>query len=201
MVYLASDYAIAFALDGAAPILSITPAPPITRMDILPRRCARCRYDRLPSDTAPDWQCPACGIAYNKAGDAPYVRPVGARVAPPSRRSSRRIVWFAIAVSVVGSLYVMQHRQHAPAARLATAQPKVVMYATTWCGYCTKARAFFARHGIGYVEIDVEHDARANHINKLLGGNGIPTILVGDDEWVHGFDEQALTRLLAPWMR
>jgi hypothetical protein len=28
--------------------------------------CPKCGYERKPSDTAPDWQCPACGIAMEK---------------------------------------------------------------------------------------------------------------------------------------
>lgn len=32
--------------------------------------CQRCGYNRQPSDDAPDWQCPACGIAYIKADAA-----------------------------------------------------------------------------------------------------------------------------------
>ena len=28
--------------------------------------CPKCHYERKPSETAPDWQCPACGIAYAK---------------------------------------------------------------------------------------------------------------------------------------
>lgn len=28
--------------------------------------CPKCQYQRKPADTAPDWQCPACGIAYQK---------------------------------------------------------------------------------------------------------------------------------------
>lgn len=30
--------------------------------------CPRCGYTRQASDLAPDWQCPKCGVAYNKAG-------------------------------------------------------------------------------------------------------------------------------------
>ena len=29
--------------------------------------CPNCRYQRKPTDVAPDWQCPACGVAYTKA--------------------------------------------------------------------------------------------------------------------------------------
>jgi len=29
--------------------------------------CPKCQYQRQPSDHAPDWQCPGCGVAYAKA--------------------------------------------------------------------------------------------------------------------------------------
>ena len=41
--------------------------------------CPKCHYERKPSDTAPDWQCPACGIAYVK-----YHPPVAAVPASPA---------------------------------------------------------------------------------------------------------------------
>lgn len=28
--------------------------------------CPKCQYQRVASDTAPDWQCPKCSVAYNK---------------------------------------------------------------------------------------------------------------------------------------
>jgi len=37
--------------------------------------CPKCGYERKPADTAPDWQCPACGIAYVKFRQTPEVRP------------------------------------------------------------------------------------------------------------------------------
>jgi ribosomal protein L37AE/L43A len=30
------------------------------------KQCPKCNYVRKPSDTAPDWQCPCCHVAYNK---------------------------------------------------------------------------------------------------------------------------------------
>ena len=45
--------------------------------------CPKCGYVRKPSDTAPDWQCPSCGIAYAKLHAAP---PVAAAVAPVDAR-------------------------------------------------------------------------------------------------------------------
>jgi glutaredoxin len=173
-------------------------------MYITPKRCPRCRYERRSTDTAPDWQCPSCEVAYNKAEEAAYVRPVVTPVARPTRRSGG-ILWFVIALVLLaaGGMYAMQDRQRerGAATRAATTQPEVVMYATTWCGYCARARAFFTEHGISYVELDIERDARAEQMNRLLGGGGIPTILVGKDGLVHGFDERALSRMLGPWMR
>lgn len=37
-------------------------------------KCPKCEYIRKPTDHNPDWQCPSCGIAYNKAV-APKPRP------------------------------------------------------------------------------------------------------------------------------
>jgi glutaredoxin len=78
-------------------------------------------------------------------------------------------------------------------------QPEVIMYATDWCPHCKRARTFFERHGIAYVEYDVERNGNAWRENKKLGGGGVPTIVVGDDV-VRGFSEPRLTQLLGPWM-
>jgi len=75
----------------------------------------------------------------------------------------------------------------APAAR-AGSTPEVVMYATSWCPYCAKARAYFAESGIAYVEHDVEKSARARAEFKRLGGRAVPLIVVGREK-MNGFSE------------
>lgn len=77
-------------------------------------------------------------------------------------------------------------------------QPRVVMYATSWCPYCARARAFFRTHGIQYIERDVEKDEAAREDFRRFGG-GVPLITVGE-ELVRGFDERALRRALGPWL-
>ncbi|WP_028453918.1 tetratricopeptide repeat protein [Chitinilyticum litopenaei] len=37
--------------------------------------CPKCRYQRQATDSAPDWQCPSCGVAYAKVGAAPAPTP------------------------------------------------------------------------------------------------------------------------------
>ena len=64
---------------------------------------------------------------------------------------------------------------------------EVFLYATSWCGYCKKARAYMARNGIKYREYDIEKDRFANARYKRLGGRGIPFLVKGD-EVVKGFN-------------
>jgi len=56
---------------------------------------------------------------------------------------------------------------------------RVTMYATSWCGYCKKARNYFKENGVSYIEYDIEKDERAKRMYDLLGGKGVPVILVG----------------------
>lgn len=72
----------------------------------------------------------------------------------------------------------------------------VVMYATAWCPYCAKARAYFKRTGTAYTEHDIEKSADARAQFKRLGGRGVPLILVGDEKMA-GFSELAFESLLA----
>jgi len=58
--------------------------------------CPRCQYQRKATDNAPDWQCPACGIAYAKAALAKQaVRAADERISIENRygkRSKREVV-------------------------------------------------------------------------------------------------------------
>ena len=85
----------------------------------------------------------------------------------------------------------------APASRtaIATTQP-VVMYATSWCGYCAKARAYFAKNRIAYVEYDVEKNPAANAEFKRLGGRGVPLIVQGGN-MMRGFSEKSFEAFVA----
>lgn len=169
-----------------------------------PKRCPRCRYERSVSESAPDWQCPSCGVAYSKVEAGTDLRPASAHAATHSHGSVRRR-WPALGLLVMlaaAGLYVLLDQQSGRGSVGAAhgAQPDVVMYASSWCGYCAKARTFFAHHGIDYVELDVERDSEAAQINQRLGGGGVPTILVGE-ALVHGFDERKLADLLDPWLK
>lgn len=69
----------------------------------------------------------------------------------------------------------------------ATAKRKtVIMYSTSWCGYCRKARNYFKQNNIPFKEYDIEKSKSAKKRYDALGGNGIPLIVVGKKK-VQGF--------------
>jgi glutaredoxin len=88
--------------------------------------------------------------------------------------------------------------QRLPTARAApvTTTIPVVLYATSWCGYCAQARAYFAKQGIPYIEHDVEKSSAANAEFKRLGGRGVPLIVHGANV-MSGFSKKSFDALLA----
>ncbi|MGR8931545.1 MAG: glutaredoxin domain-containing protein [Gammaproteobacteria bacterium] len=67
---------------------------------------------------------------------------------------------------------------------------QLVMYATSWCGYCKKARKYLKANRIPYTEYDIEKDSRAKAEYDQMGSPGVPLFLVGDKH-MSGFSEQA----------
>ncbi len=74
---------------------------------------------------------------------------------------------------------------------------RVVMYSTSWCGYCKRARAWLAGSGVGYVDLDVERDESARaRFHTINPGGGVPTFEV-DDQVLRGFSPGQLDAALA----
>ena len=72
----------------------------------------------------------------------------------------------------------------------------VVLLSTAWCGYCRKLRGDLASWGVEYVEFDVEASHEGRNAYELVGGRGVPILLVGD-EVVHGYSPQRARELIA----
>jgi len=61
-----------------------------------------------------------------------------------------------------------------------TGKPKVTMYSTGWCPYCTRARELLKKKGVDLEEIDV--DARPEARTEMTARTGrrtVPQIFVG----------------------
>ncbi len=71
---------------------------------------------------------------------------------------------------------------------------KVVMYSTSKCGYCKKAKRYFKSKGIAYVSYDVNKSRTGKRDFKRLRGTGVPIIIVGDKR-MNGFSESRFDRL------
>lgn len=110
------------------------------------------------------------------------------------------MILFVCTISLLG--YVVQGLFSSPAARVEgptpsyrADSPDVVLFATSWCGYCAKAREYFQEHGIAYLELDIEENEDAEEEHDVLGGRGVPVILI-KDKILHGWSEAALTQTL-----
>ena len=77
----------------------------------------------------------------------------------------------------------------------------IVLYGTTWCGYCKKARDYFKKKGVQFVDKDVEKDegAAKELADKAARTgarvSGVPVIDVRGT-LVMGFDVQRIEKLL-----
>lgn len=71
---------------------------------------------------------------------------------------------------------------------------RVVMYATSWCPYCRKARNYFRNNGIPFTEYDIEKNAQARREYDALGARGVPVILVGKKR-MNGFTAAGFEKL------
>ncbi|OUR72531.1 hypothetical protein A9Q78_06980 [Methylophaga sp. 41_12_T18] len=71
----------------------------------------------------------------------------------------------------------------------------VVLYSTSWCGYCAKTRRFFAKNKINYVEYDIEKSETAKREYDNLGGGGVPLVLV-EGQIVRGYNPNLIVDYL-----
>lgn len=73
----------------------------------------------------------------------------------------------------------------------------VVMFSTTWCKYCERARRFFRERGMSVLDHDIEQDARAAaELERRSGGRAVPLIDV-DGQQLRGFDERRTLHAVA----
>lgn len=69
---------------------------------------------------------------------------------------------------------------------------QVVMYSTSWCGFCERARGLLRRKGIAFDEIKLDETPaeRETMMRRSGGRRSVPQIFI-DDHHVGGYDELA----------
>lgn len=88
--------------------------------------------------------------------------------------------------------------------QLATAQvnaknstKKVILYGTTWCGYCKKTREFLAENNIAYTEFDIENSDEGRRCYDAINGSGVPVLEVNSTV-IRGYAPEAILAALNP---
>ncbi len=71
---------------------------------------------------------------------------------------------------------------------------KVILYATSWCGYCEKARVLLNENNIEFHEYDIEKSPEGREQYQRLGGKGVPVLLI-NGEVLKGYDPSRILEL------
>jgi glutaredoxin len=83
-----------------------------------------------------------------------------------------------------------------PAARRPPAAAEVVVYTTSWCGWCRKTLAWLDERGVSYENRDIERsDAWRDELVEKTGSVSIPVVEI-DGQLVRGFDPGRMGELL-----
>ncbi len=72
---------------------------------------------------------------------------------------------------------------------------EVVLYSTSWCGYCTKVRELMEKHNVEYYEYDIEKSSEGRKQFESLGGRGVPVVVI-NGEVIKGYNASEILRLI-----
>lgn len=179
--------------------------------------CPKCSYIRKPDATVPKWQCPACGIAYVKAGEAKL----------GNTRSTRRvqkvetthatdflkllIKLFLLTAVLWGLWSGWQAALRTPHPNGSVTNPittlassvkasDVVIYTTTTCGPCKEAKNWLRSNGFAFTECNMTDSASCEQEFQSYGADGTPFLVIrygGKQSYMKdGFDSQQFLALL-----
>jgi glutaredoxin 3 len=74
---------------------------------------------------------------------------------------------------------------------------KVILFSTTTCSWCRRAKKYLKENKIPFKEINVERDpSAARDVARKTGQTGVPVIKIGS-KWIVGFDKTTIERELA----
>ena len=72
---------------------------------------------------------------------------------------------------------------------------EVIMYGTSWCGWCAKTRALLEKNNITYFEYDIETSREGYEQYIDLGGRGVPVLQIGG-KIVKGYNPSRMLKLV-----
>ena len=73
---------------------------------------------------------------------------------------------------------------------------KVVLFSTSTCSWCRRAKRYFRESRVPFKEINLERDPEAaRDIVRMTGQTGVPVIKIGN-RWIVGFDTERIEKEL-----
>jgi glutaredoxin 3 len=73
---------------------------------------------------------------------------------------------------------------------------KVVLFSTSTCSWCRRAKRYFRERRVPFKEINLERDLKAaQDIVRKTGQTGVPVIKIGN-RWIVGFDKERIEKEL-----
>jgi glutaredoxin 3 len=74
---------------------------------------------------------------------------------------------------------------------------KVLLFSTSTCSWCRRAKRYFKDRGVPFKEINIEREPEAaRDIVRKTGQTGVPVIKIGS-KWIVGFDRERIEKELA----
>lgn len=146
-------------------------------------KCPKCGHTRTFGETAPEWQCPSCGVAYAKASAGADGNARAQQRREPG--GGGKFIAFLIVFVAASLAWALIPGLRTGPDKTDFSQSQVVMYSLTTCGYCNIKRAELHEKGVPFVEYFVDADPARNEelFKKLraaghLGAIGTPTFEV-----------------------
>ena len=105
-------------------------------------------------------------------------------------------------IVVISLVFVYQKREdirdffYTPPDYAAAIEVDVVMYGTSWCPYCAKARKLLDDLDVSYYEYDVENSAEGHAQYVDLGGRGVPVLQI-NGKIIRGYNPARIKQLVA----
>ncbi len=74
---------------------------------------------------------------------------------------------------------------------------KVLLFSTSTCSWCRRAKRYFKERRVPFKEVNIERDPdAARDIVRKTGQTGVPVIKIGGS-WIVGFDKERIDKELA----
>ena len=106
----------------------------------------------------------------------------------------KKVLYIVVAVGILVNLGYLGKIFNGEAEFVESYGDSVVLYSTSWCGYCKKTRELLEKNNIAYAEFDIEHSKAGRKEYDALNGRGVPLLVMGG-EILRGYDPKSILRL------